>query len=69
MRGKLSRVKPRGEDEPDWLSDQLAETQRLIANLRREPASPKQQLAIEQLVRVQVRLLQALSEGEPPSSN
>jgi hypothetical protein len=60
----------RGEDDQrDWLSCQLVETQRLIDKLRKQPESPKRQLALEQLARVQLRLLQFLSGYEPPNPN
>lgn len=57
------------EGDRDWLGEQLTQTQRLIATLRAEPETPKQQIALEELARVQLRILQALSEGEPPSEN
>lgn len=57
------------ERRREWLATQLTETHRLIETLRREPESPKRRLGLEQLAHVQLRIIQLLSEGEPPHAN
>lgn len=59
----------RREGEREWLADQLAETQELIDKLRDEPDSPKRQLALDELGRIQVRILQILADDDGPNSN
>ena len=62
-------MEPGSERDREWLGEQLSETERLISDLRAQPKTPKQQLALEALARVQLRILQALAAGEPPSEN
>jgi len=62
-------MEPGSERDREWLGEQLSETERLISDLRAQPKTPKQQLALEELARVQLRILQALAAGEPPSEN
>ena len=62
-------MRQRGESQDDWFADQLTETQRLITKLRDEPESPKRNLALEELARVQLRILQILSASDEPNPN